>query len=90
MKMAATFSRRLAMTISLLYMLILIPHIARITTDHFSHPIFLGAVLAATLWLPVLAFESSSNPRSDAFSHIVSFGSLVFILAYFTVLFALA
>lgn len=90
MERAATFSRRLALTVSLFYMLMLIPHIASITTDHFSHAIFLGALLTAILWLPIIVIDRFPNPRNVALSLTVSFGSLAFILTYFTALFALA
>lgn len=90
MKRAATFSRRLALIISLLYMLMIIPHMASITTDHFSHAIFLGALITAVIWLPLLAIDRFLDPRKVALSLAISFGILSFIITYFIALFALA
>jgi predicted glycosyl hydrolase (DUF1957 family) len=84
----ATLARISAVIISLLYMLLLLPHVGSIETSHFSSPWFWGAVTVALCWIPILILHRQLDRERSSPLLALSFAPLILIAIFFGLLFA--
>jgi len=90
MQGAASIVRISAVVVSLLYMVILLPHLGGIETQDFSSGWFLGGMAIAISWIPLLWFHRYCGHGSERLHIIVSFVPLILFGAFFSALFVVA
>lgn len=83
MQRAASFARISAAVVSFSYMIILLPHFAGITPQHFSSGWFLGGIAIALAWIPILLFTIRLGKDGEERAVALSFLPLVLFAAYF-------
>lgn len=90
MEKAALVARISAAAVSLLYMLVLLPHFRGITAEHFSSGWFLGGIIIAFAWVPLLFLHHPLARKSGSLHIIFSFAPAVVMTAYFSALLTVA
>ena len=87
--LVASVARLVAGTISLLYLIVLLPHLD--SPANLSSPWYVGSLLVALIWLPLLWLHTRTIGRGlSGVELATSFAPLVFIGGFFSLLFALA
>ena len=90
MDLAASAARLVAGVLSLLYLIVLLPHVAFEPANLLS-PWAAGSLLFALLWLPLLWLHVQTSGRGLSRVELAaSFAPLVFMGGFFSLLFALA
>jgi hypothetical protein len=71
-------------------MVLSLPHLAGIEAEDFSSGWFLGAVVIALSWMPLVWFHRSFKRHDGTLHLVLSFAPLIFFGAFFGTLFAVA
>jgi hypothetical protein len=90
MQRAASIARISAVLVSLVYMVLALPHFGGIEAQHFSSGWFLAAMAIALAWLPLLLFNRYFRHGSGALHAALSLAPLILMVAFFSALFAAA
>ena len=90
MHRAASIARMSAVAVSLVYMMVLLPHFGGIGPKHLSSFWFVAGMLIAFSWIPLFMFRNYLAEGGGILRSVLSFAPLVFIAAFFTALFAVA
>jgi len=80
-------SRVSVVAVSFLYMLVLLPHAAGITTDHFRSGWFNAAVIISLVWFPLALLHQRSRNTKSGLIDFLSFVALILCAAFFAALF---
>jgi len=89
-KRAAFIARVLAAAISLVYLVLLVPHFSGLTLEKLTYPWTLTGVVVAFLWLPVLLFHRWFGTEGSPLRTALSFVPLLAIMAFFVGLYQAA
>jgi anaerobic C4-dicarboxylate transporter len=80
-------SRVSVIAVSFLYMLLLLPHTAGITAEHFSSGWFIIAFIIGLAWLPLALLHQRSRSTKSDLIDFLSFAALTLCVAFFAALF---
>ena len=79
-----------AIVVSFLYMVLLIPYLAGIGAEHFRSGWFLGAVVIALTWIPLVWFHRDFKQRDGVLHLVLSVAPLMLLVTFFGALVAAA
>lgn len=82
----ASMAWKAATVISFMYMLLLLPHIAGITAEHFTYIWFWAGLAVALLWMPLIWTYGRLSPQDSHLQAALSFAPLGILLIFFCLL----
>jgi hypothetical protein len=79
MRKLALIARIVAIAVSFLYMILLLPHVTGLGAGHFTNGWSLSGIAVALLWIPLVRFHGQIQRSDQARLMALSFIPLVFV-----------